>query len=202
MKLSTRVICLFLLLLSLVFFAFHIPSSSQSIRSQNRVTQEAERITGDNFRYSGRTPKGAKLIAVNKPTRQMVLAIDKGFGSLINIAQKNGYYRNTNYSEYTVYIAESDRTKDSSGNYSPDIAIGAAQYKGTEYDQGGYIYVAGMVVAFNPNAFVIAEHQRNFQRVSDVVRYEGEHLVLYHNDRNLYRQTADHSKGGRHPILK
>jgi hypothetical protein len=39
------------------------------------------------------------------------------------------------------------------------------------------------------------------QRITDVVRYEGEHIVLYHNDRRKYRQTADHSKGGGHPIL-
>ena len=50
--------------------------------------------------------------------------------------------------------------------------------------------------------FVIAEHTRDLNRVSDVVRYEGEHLVLYHNDRRRYSQTADHSQGGGHPILQ
>ena len=39
-------------------------------------------------------------------------------------------------------------------------------------------------------------------KVSNVVRYEGEHLVLYHNDRQKYRETADHSRGGGHPILQ
>jgi hypothetical protein len=34
------------------------------------------------------------------------------------------------------------------------------------------------------------------------VRYEGEHLVLYHNDRRRYQRTFDHSKGGSHPILQ
>jgi hypothetical protein len=37
---------------------------------------------------------------------------------------------------------------------------------------------------------------------STLVRYEGEHLVLYYNDRALYEKTADHSKGGGHPILQ
>jgi hypothetical protein len=202
MNLSTRIICLILLVSALIFFAFQVSVKSQSIRSQNIVTAEAERITGDNFRYSGQTPNGVKIFAVHKPTRQMISAIDTGFRDLINIAGKHGYNRRTNYSDYTVYIAAPDRTKSAAGNYSPDIAIGAAQYKGTEYDQGGYIYAAGIVIAFNPCAFVIAEHQQNFQRVSDVVRYEGEHLVLYYNDRNLFQQTADHSKGGGHPILK
>jgi hypothetical protein len=51
-------------------------------------------------------------------------------------------------------------------------------------------------------SFVIAEHTRNFERISNVVRYEGEHLVLYHNDRRRYSETADHSRGGGHPILQ
>jgi len=70
------------------------------------------------------------------------------------------------------------------------------------YDQGGYIYAAGMVISNDPCSFVIAEHTKNFERISNVVRYEGEHLVLYHNDRRRYAATADHSKGGSHPILQ
>jgi hypothetical protein len=34
------------------------------------------------------------------------------------------------------------------------------------------------------------------------VRFEGEHLVLYFNDRALFNRTADHSTGGFHPILQ
>jgi hypothetical protein len=92
--------------------------------------------------------------------------------------------------------------KDSSNAYSPDIAVPAGQYAGSGYDQGGFIYAAGMVLAFDPCAFVIADHSRDFGRVSNVVRFEGEHLVLFHNDRRLYNSTADHSRGGGHPILQ
>jgi hypothetical protein len=59
-----------------------------------------------------------------------------------------------------------------------------------------------MVLAYNPCAFIIAEHERDLARVSNVVRYEGEHLVLYYNDRALYERTRDHSRGGGHPILQ
>ena len=59
-----------------------------------------------------------------------------------------------------------------------------------------------MVLANSPAAFVIAEHERDWQRISNVVRYEGEHLILYHNDRRRYAATADHSRGGSHPILQ
>jgi hypothetical protein len=175
----------------------------QIAEAQNRaVLSEAQRVSGDRFGYAARTPKGAVVYAVNRPSGSMLNAIDRGLTDLFAAARRNGYGRQLSYANYTVYIARADRTRNSQGQYSPDIAVGAAQYAGTDYDQGGYIYAAGMVIAFNPSSFVIAEHTRDFNRVSDVVRYEGEHLVLYHNDRRRYSQTADHSRGGGHPILQ
>lgn len=171
--------------------------------AQNRqVLAEAQRITGDRFTVAGRTPRGAAVYAVRRPSAAMLNAIDRGLTDLFAVARKNRYNRRLNYSDYTIFIANADRTKNAAGQYSPDFAVGAAQYAGTDYDQGGYIYAAGMVVSFNPMAFVVAEHRSSLNRVSDVVRYEGEHLVLYHNDRRRYLQTADHSQGGGHPILQ
>jgi hypothetical protein len=167
-----------------------------------RVVSQAEGITGDRFTVSVRTQLGANVIAVRNPSAAMLAAIDRGLTGLFAVARKNGYRRKLSYSDYTVFIGNADRTSDSTGGYSPDIAVGAAQYAGTDYDKGGYIFAAGMVISFNPMAFVIAEHTRDLNRVSDVVRYEGEHMVLYHNDRRRYSQTADHSQGGGHPILK
>jgi hypothetical protein len=132
----------------------------------------------------------------------MLNAIDRGLADLFAAARRNGYSRLLNFSNYTIFIGRADRTRNSEGQYSPDIAVGAAQYSGTEYDQGGYIYAAGMVLTNSPPSFVIAEHTQDLQRVSNVVRYEGEHLVLYHNDRRRYQQTMDHSRGGAHPILR
>lgn len=175
----------------------------QSIPAQNRaLLNQAERITGDKFTIAAQTPKGALVYAVNRPNNKMLAAIDNGLTDLFAVAEDNGYRKRLNYSDYTIFIAKADRTQNRDGNYSPDIAVGAAQYAGTDFDQGGFIYAAGMVLGYNPCAFVFAEHTKNFERVSEVVRYEGEHLVLYHNDRKLYRQTADHSQGGGHPILK
>lgn len=173
-----------------------------SIRAQNGVLAKAQQITGDKFAVSTHTANGANVHAVNQPSRAMLNAIDKGLSDLFAVARKNGYNRRLSYSDYTIFIGRPDRLKDAAGRYSPDIAVGAAQYAGTDYDQGGYIYAAGMVVSNSPLAFVIAEHSSQFSRVSDLVRYEGEHLVLYHNDRRRYAATADHSKGGGHPILQ
>ncbi len=182
---------------ALVFFFF------QNIQAQNRaLLNQAERVTGDRFTISTQTPKGALVYAVNRPNNRMLDAIDNGLTDLFAVAAENGYRRRLNYSDYTIFIAKADRTQNKDKNYSPDIAVGAAQYAGTDFDQGGFIYAAGMVLGYNPCAFVFAEHTKNFERVSEVVRYEGEHLVLYHNDRRLYKQTADHSRGGGHPILE
>ncbi|MFM9905602.1 MAG: hypothetical protein ACKVQJ_13645 [Pyrinomonadaceae bacterium] len=174
-----------------------------TVTAQNRaVLAKAQNITGDVFTITAKTRKGANVYAVKKPSSAMLNAIDKGLTDLFAVARKNSYTDRLNYSDYSIFIAKADRTKDSQGGYSPDIAVTANQYAGSVYDQGGFIYAAGMVIAYTPCAFVIAEHTKNFERISEVVRYEGEHIVLYHNDRRRYTETADHSKGGGHPILQ
>lgn len=190
-----------LLILSAVFIVGAASASGQ-FRNDRAVISEAERITGDEFTTAVTTPRGAQIYAVRRPSANMLAAIDKGLDDLFAVARKNGYRRRLNYSDYTIFIGRADRRTNRDGQYSPDIAVPTGQYAGSVYDQGGFIYAAGMVIANNPPAFVIAEHDRDLPRVSDVVRYEGEHLVLYHNDRRRYNQTADHSRGGGHPILQ
>ena len=171
--------------------------------AQNRtVLAEARRISGDSFTFTVRTPMGASVYGVSRPTKKTLDAIDVGLMELFAVARSNRYKKRLNYSDYTIYIAKADRTKDFQNNYSPDIAVGAAQYAGSVYDKGGFIYAAGIVVALDPCAFMIAEHTKDFQRVSEAVRNEGEHLVLYQNDRKRFSETSDHSKGGGHPILQ
>jgi hypothetical protein len=193
-----------LLSIAIVFAAFLMSSDSVYAQADTdqAVITEAERISGDTFPKKKKTPKGALVYGVNKPSKDVLKAIDKGLKDLFEVAKKNGYSIKLNYSDYVIFIAKPDRDKDADGNYSPDIAVNAGQYKDSIYDKGGYIYAAGMVVAYQPCAFLIGEHTKGFNRISDVVRYEGEHLVLYHNDRKRFNETADHSKGGGHPILQ
>jgi hypothetical protein len=168
----------------------------------SRLVTRAQQVTGDRFTVVTSTPNGVTVVAVSTPRREVLEAIDRGFAELFAVAGRHGYRNGLNYGDYTVFVARPDRTKDSAGQYSPDIAVAAGQYAGSGYDQGGYIYAAGMVLSFNPPAFIIAEHERDWQRISNVVRFEGEHLILYYNDRALYQRTADHSRGGGHPILQ
>ena len=179
---------------------------AQPVRAQSRLDRQliaqAEKESGDRFTVQTNTPRGVRVFAVKKPGAEMLRAIDDGFTTLFTVARHHGYRARLDYSSYTVFIARPDRMKDSQGGYSPDIAVPAGQYAGSGYDQGGFIYAAGKVLAFNPSSFIVAEHDNNTQRVSDIVRFEGEHIILYYNDRQLYEQTKDHSKGGGHPILQ
>jgi hypothetical protein len=186
----------------LLFGGLSQSADAQALHRDPRLISRAEQITGDRFPIATETPGGVHVYAVSQPRLETLRAIDSGLTELFNISRRHGFRARLNYSDYTVFIARPDRTKDSAGAYSPDIAVGAAQYAGSVYDQGGYVYAAGMVLAYNPCAFIIAEHERDLSRVSNVVRYEGEHLVLYYNDRALYERTRDHSRGGAHPILQ
>jgi hypothetical protein len=190
-----------LLACSVLLFAA-APSANAQRSIEQRLTERASQITGDNFPVSLKTPRGVRVFARTQPNASVLRAIDDGLTELFGVARRHGYRARLEHTAYTVYIARADRDKDSSGNYSPDIAVAAGQYAGSGYDQGGFIYAAGMVLAYNPCAFIIAEHGRDYGRISNVVRYEGEHLVLYYNDRQLYERTADHSRGGGHPILQ
>lgn len=194
-------ILLRIIIISSAIFSVNLLAQAQN-RAEQTVLAEAERVSKDKFNFVVKTPKGATVYGVKNPSSQMIGAIDKGLTDLFAIAKKNKYKKRLKYSDYVIFIANPDRQKNYDGNYSPDIAVAAKQYAGTIYDKGGYIYAAGMVIGYNPCAFIIGEHTKDFDRVSDVVRFEGEHIVLYHNDRKLYDETADHSKGGSHPILQ
>ncbi|HEX8136743.1 MAG TPA: hypothetical protein VF544_04050 [Pyrinomonadaceae bacterium] len=189
-------------LLSLAVLLALVPHAYAQGRTDPRILARASAISGDRFPVFTRTPRGVNIYAVNAPNPAMLRAVDDGLAELFAIASRHGYRARLNFSDYTVFIARPDRTTNSSGAYSPDVAVGSGQYAGSVYDQGGFIYVAGMVLELNRGVFIIAEHERDMRRVADVVRYEGEHLVLYHNDPALYRRTADHSRGGGHPILQ
>jgi hypothetical protein len=187
-------------------------ASAQRMNRQRRNVQQvnidrgtiarAQSYTRDNFNFFTETPRGVRVAAVNRPRGEALNAIDQGLSDLFAAARRAGYRARLNYADYVVFIARADRTRDSTGAYSPDMAFDAGGYAGSVYDRGGSIYAAGMVPSYSPAALVVAEHERDFGRMANVVRYEGEHLVLYHNDRRRFQETADHTRGGSHPLLQ
>ena len=174
----------------------------QRVSVDRGTIARAESYTGDRFNFFTETPNGVRVVSVNRPRAEALRAIDAGLASLFAAARRNNYRARLNYSDYVVFIARADRTHDSTGAYSPDMAFGAGIYAGSVYERGGQIYAAGMVSSYSPATLVVAEHERDWQRMADVVRYEGEHLVLYHNDRRRFQETADHTRSGAHPILR
>lgn len=177
-------------------------AASSAYAQRGTVLQKAEAISGDSFRYATVTPRGVRVFAAKRPSRAMINAIDSGFADLFAIARRYGYNAKLRFSDYTVFLGRPDRLNAANGSYSPDIAVPAAQYSGSAYDKGGYIYAAGIVVSNAGCAFLMPEYTRDFSAASQVVRFEGEHIILFHNDRKKYYETADHSRGGGHPILQ
>lgn len=174
----------------------------QNLNVDRGTVARAESYTGDRFNFFTETPRGVRVVAVNSPRAEALRAIDAGLNDLFAAARRNNYRARVNYSDYVVFIARADRTRDSTGAYSPDMVFDAGAYAGSVYERGGQIYAAGMVSSYSPAALVVAEHERDWGRMMNVVRYEGEHLVLYHNDRRRFQETADHTRGGAHPILR
>lgn len=201
MKKKSSIIGAFLVVLASLAAVNAQPYLRRTSSVHPGLVARAQQVTGDTFTIATTTPRGATVVARVTPRPEVLQAIDNGFADLFAASARRGYRSRLNFQDYTVFIGRADRTRDSSGQYSPDIAVNAGQYAGSVYDQGGYVFAAGMVLAYSPAAFVIAEHERDWQRIANVVRYEGEHLVLYHNDRRLYAKTADHSRGGGHPIF-
>jgi hypothetical protein len=78
----------------LVFLAFGLMTTDAY--AQNVVVREAQRITGDSFPIVIRTPQGANIYAVSRPSAAMIQAIDKGLTDLFAVSRKNGYGKHLN----------------------------------------------------------------------------------------------------------
>src|SRR5947209_17079760 len=80
---------------------------------------KAEQVTRDRFRVATSTPRGVTVIAVTAPRDDVLVAIDQGFTELFAVARRHGYQNHLSFSDYIVFIGRADRTKNSSGQYSP-----------------------------------------------------------------------------------
>lgn len=111
------------------------------------------------------------------------------------------YDRALNHADYIVAILKATDV-DSRGN--PSYRVPCNQYCGTEYDKGGYILVAGQVVAVGQpygNIIALPDSNSNFAYMEDGAAYEAEHIVFAWNDINRYEQTKTHGAGTGHPLM-
>ena len=59
-----------------IAFAISIVTATLALGQNRRVVAEAERVTGDRFTMSQRTPRGTKVVSVSRPGAAMLAAID------------------------------------------------------------------------------------------------------------------------------
>src|SRR5215813_8280921 len=114
-----------------LLLALPIQLSARSVQPRSfQLIARAEQITGDRFSVMITSPGGVSVIAATPPRPEVLTAIDRGFADLFAVARRHGYRNHLNFADYTVFIGRADRSRNSSGRYSPDIAVPAGQYAG------------------------------------------------------------------------
>ncbi|MGQ0763059.1 MAG: hypothetical protein ACT4OT_13745 [Acidobacteriota bacterium] len=117
-----------------VFASMAVVSAQPYTRRQSSVNQglvaRAQQVTGDRFTVVTTTARGVTVVARVTPRPEVLRAIDNGFADLFAAAARHGYRSRLNFRDYTVFIGRADRTRDSSGQYSPDIAVKRRSIRG------------------------------------------------------------------------
>lgn len=146
------------------------------------------------------TPKGATVYSYETVTAQNLQNIDAGLEKVFDISRRvYGYQNALNYSDYKIVVFK--RSRLCTGT-AIGFAVPAANYDGTEWDMDpqpgiGVVCAAGLSAAFEtPLAVVVNDDSV----MAEATRFEGEHIILYHNDRMKWQETLTHTNGG-HPLL-
>jgi hypothetical protein len=150
---------------------------------------------------NGTTPAGVRLriepgVSVSDDAKA---AIDAGIRRTLLKTQCR-YGRSLRHSDYIVAVVKSVR--DQHGD--PAYKLPCGQYCGSVYDQGGYILVAGqMLAAGEPfgNIIVLPEHTDRIDHMALAAEYEAEHVELSWWDGDEYERTKTHGQGSGHPII-
>lgn len=158
-------------------------------------------------KYRKVTPQGVSVRSANKISDQTLSDIDAGLQDLFNIVRRKPYdYQNFvahgNY-EVALFPRNTKRCENPAFTIQrfdqPRYPDGYDQHPVFDKDPkiGSVILcIAGIVTEFDPQGtFVIVDDAATTRTVT---RYEGEHIVLYHNDRRRWGDTIGlHS----HPLL-
>lgn len=147
------------------------------------------------------TPRGATVYSYENVTPSNLDNIDAGLARLFDIAARVYGYRNgLNFSDYRIILFK--RSALCTGT-AIGFAVRADVYDGSEYDKDprpgvGVVCAAGLSAEFeSPLAVVVQDDSI----IKDATLFEGEHLILYKNDRLKWQETLFHQNGAGHPIL-
>lgn len=152
--------------------------------------------------YSEISPRGVTVRSSSPIEKDLLPIIDAQLESLFRIAEVKGYRSFDVHPSYGIRIEPRDaRCDEISFMITREVPAGT-QYDGTEFDNDprpGFVAVcaAGQFQQSDGLIRVTAAGIRS----SAIVRYEGEHKLLYQVDRQLYEATKIHGTGEGHPIL-
>jgi hypothetical protein len=136
-------------------------------------------------------------------TYREIASIENGLLQCFAKARLRHYDRPLNLSDYIVAMVGDSARSPESHTWSYKIDAGA--YAGSEWDLGGYILVAGQVIAVGqPYGNIIAipdHHDTDHAQLTEVTMYEAEHIILANCDEALYESTKIHGQGQGHPLF-
>lgn len=148
------------------------------------------------------TPKGATAYSYQSITHSNMTEIDRGLDRVFDVSRRVYKYTNLlNHGDYRVILFKQSRLCD--GLSVPAFAVNAPDYDGTEYDRDprpgyGAVCAAGLSAEFEFPLIVVVQ---NDSIIAEATRFEGEHEILYHNDRWRWQETLFHANGQGHPLL-
>lgn len=158
---------------------------------ETRIARLKETIT---------TAEGVKI----KPEKGVEVSIEamRAIENGIKHTQKKvfaKYNRSLLPAAYTVAYIKGE--PDSNGD--PAFRLPVGDYKGTDFDKGGYILVAGQTVYIgaDTNIIVLPEHRSRYGHLELAASYEAEHVELAWFDGDEYERTKYHGTGVGHPII-
>lgn len=149
------------------------------------------------------TPKGVEVISAYPIDTDLLIKIDADLDRLFDIARRKGYSNFSTHQDYRIEIVETDPRCADGISFSIIKAVSpGTNYDGTDYDKDprpGFIAICA-AGEFDPKTLTIRVTLPGIA-TSDIVRYEGEHRLLFEADRQLYEVTKYHGEGPGHPIL-
>lgn len=132
-----------------------------------------------------------------------IRAIEDGLTDCFTKAVKRGYHKPLRLSEYTIAILADSVRAPESGDWAYKVPT-SSNYKGSEWDVNGSMYVAAEVIDIDRN--IIALPAAQLPTIQDLATrrraatYEAEHIIAYNCDYDLYLATQTHGQGKGHPI--
>lgn len=123
-------------------------------------------------------------------------AIDRSLAAKGAEARCLNYVNELEPRSYSVAVLKADGIRDG----VPVLKFVTDEYRGTQWDQGGFVYVGGF---YNSNEdIIVIPEQTDLAALERIVGYEAEHRILLKNDRAAYERTRIHGPTTGHPLIQ